>query len=119
MISAQMRDVLFAHLDGAVVRIPDPGECSGQKAKTAEADRRTTEALIARNLLRKTSKPRHTVLTESGRVELAKLLAEYAEVLLRAARHVEELRYIAGLPERVPAESRKIPELLMPLPSRP
>ncbi len=104
MISAQMRDVLFAHLDGAVVRIPDPNECSGHKAKIAEANRQTTDALIARNLIRKASKPRHTVITETGRVELAKLLAEYAEVLLRAARHVEELRYIAGLPEPVPVD---------------
>lgn len=110
-ISPQMRDVLVAHLDGAVVRIPDPDECSGHKANIAQALRSTTMALVDRGFLTKASRPRHTVITETGRFELAKLLAEYAEVLLRAARHAELFRYVTIAPPDLPAAQPRSVEL--------
>ena len=95
-----MRDVLMAHLDGAVVKIPDPESCSGMRAKIAQAMRSTTMALVDRGFLHKVPWNPYTVITEAGRFELAKLLAEYAEVLIRAAHHVEELRNLAtGVPQ--------------------
>jgi hypothetical protein len=87
-----MRDVLLAHLDGAVVKIPDPHECSGPASNIALSRRATTMALLDRGYLCKApSRFRCTVITEEGRSKLAELLAEYAEVLLRVRPYVAEL----------------------------
>jgi hypothetical protein len=98
-MSASMRDILLAHVDNNPVPIIRPADVAdalgavraGQLFKSAAA-------LITRGLVRYTPpiKPTHTVITEAGRVALRKVLAEYAEILVRSGYRVEELRYLAA-----------------------
>jgi hypothetical protein len=80
-----MRDVLIDHLDGAAVIIVEPSNFQGLDARQAGHRLQTTAALIERGLLRpdREVKPRHTTITDAGRAQLCRLLAEYAEVLIR------------------------------------
>jgi hypothetical protein len=77
-LSTTMRDVLIEHLDGAAVPIVRrPGDRD-----------RVVKALILRGLLKVNSNqakaPTHTLITEPGRAELAALLGEYADAIVRA-----------------------------------
>ena len=102
-ISATMRDILLQHVDGALVpivqltSIADPME-----RERAGLIHRSMAALVNRGFIQpvrpngkqtKVFRPTHTVITESGRVALRKVCAEYAEVLVRAGRKVDDLRF--------------------------
>ena len=88
MLSTKMRDVLIDHLDGAAVPIIKISELSGLDASRAADRHLTTRALILRGFLKHNSNrakaPTHTLITEAGRAELAALLGEYADALIRA-----------------------------------
>jgi hypothetical protein len=85
-----MREVLIAHLDGELVPIR-PG--------CASREHRAFLNLIDRKMLEAVPKetPRHSVITDKGREELAGLLADYAETLLKVALANDEARYDRSL----------------------
>lgn len=91
MITRKMRDVLIEHIDGPVpVEVPT-GPRGGHHAREVALRARTIRALINNRLLRgKTDSPRptHTVITMAGRAELAEVLADWADALVRARRDV-------------------------------
>jgi hypothetical protein len=87
MISIAMRDVLIRHLDGnEVIIIRSAMVKDNYEAWQASAAMNTTQALLARGLLRPVGshKPYATVITDSGRAELAKALADWADAMVRA-----------------------------------
>jgi hypothetical protein len=86
MISASMRDVLIAHLDGRKVPVIIVPKDDGMKAHRAACAASSTHALIVRGMLRPNTPrhPKYTIITDAGRAALAKLLAEYAEALIRS-----------------------------------
>jgi len=117
-ISATMRDILLQHVDGALVpiiqltSIADPME-----RERAGLIHRSMAALVNRGFIQpvrpngkqtKVFRPTHTVITESGRVALRKVCAEYAEVLVRAGWRVEEIRYAATLGGGLVDELREV-----------
>jgi hypothetical protein len=125
-VSASMRDILIQHVDETLVPIVQPfSAVSSIERERANRTRKSMVALINRGLIRpvkpngrqtKVFRPTHTAITESGRVALRKVLAEYAEVLTRSGYRVEEMRHQATLngalvnePREVIAESTKIP----------
>ena len=97
MLSSNMRDVLIEHLDGTAVPIMRVSELRGFRGAAGGDRLRTTQALLARGLL-KTNGARssahafqphqkaatHTLITEAGRRELCALLGEYADAITRA-----------------------------------
>jgi hypothetical protein len=97
LLSSQMRDVLIDHLDGAEVPIVRVSELKGFRGAAGGDRLRTTQALLARGLLKTNGArstafavqhhqkaPTHTTITEAGRRELCALLGEYADAILRA-----------------------------------
>jgi hypothetical protein len=86
MISRKMRDVLIDHLDGREVPIIHATEASGMEARDLALKQHTTSALLHRRLLKIDGKlpPRTTTITESGRSELCRALADWADALARA-----------------------------------
>lgn len=88
LMSAAMRDILLQHIDGAEVPIIRRQE--GSRAKSFSC-------LVRLGLIKPTkfSHPTHTVITALGRIALRRVLAEYADVLVRAGYRVEELRHAA------------------------
>ena len=95
MISSSMRDVLLEHIDGRGVEILSAGAAIGLDAVQYRNRAHTVSALMHRGLL-KVGRPSlpdgsplyckatYTFITDAGRAALAKLLAEYAETLIRA-----------------------------------
>lgn len=79
------RDALIAHLDG-----PAPLIIAPRDRETA-ALMRETHRLAARGFLRydRPDRPRATIITESGRMLLARALADWADALARAGGGVE------------------------------
>jgi hypothetical protein len=88
LLSAAMRDMLIAHLDGQPVPIIHSASVSGLSAKESQTRSITIAALISRGWIRfnnpNATTPRCTYLTEPGRHALAQVLAEYADALTRA-----------------------------------
>ena len=86
MITRTVREALIAHMDGHAVPYIVISHDDGMAASQAAAKATTIRALIARGWLRpdRCIKPKHTYITELGRAELTRLLAEYADVLTRA-----------------------------------
>lgn len=70
-----LRDVLIEHLDGKPIKFSLPHSVRRHAARI----------LINRKLLKgdRTFQPYHTVITDKGRAELAKMLADYADALFR------------------------------------
>ncbi len=108
MLSSKMRDVLIDHLDGAAVPIIKISELSGLDASRAADRHLTTRALILRGFLKHNSNrakaPTHTLITEAGRAELAALLGEYADAIVRARL---ELPPVGEHYEALPAAKRR------------
>ena len=71
-----LRDILIQHLDGAKVEM-DQGRGSRR--------RRAVMVLLERRLIvaDDRARPTFTVITEKGRAELARLLADYADTLTK------------------------------------
>ena len=123
-VSAAMRDILIQHVDGTRVPIVQPSSIVDPKERERAGQLlKSTVALINRGFIRpdrstrggtvgpgkagfgtpnRIVRPTHTVITESGRVALRKVLAEYAEVLIRSGFRVEDLRYQATQSARSP-----------------
>jgi hypothetical protein len=80
-----MRDVLIEHIDGPVPIIRGCN-ISGPNAKTIATRYKSVWALMDRGLLEKDRDfaPRFTIITDDGRTELAKALADWADALVRA-----------------------------------
>lgn len=118
-ITDKMRNVLIDHLDGTPNPIIQPASQSGLHARELSWRLLSTSALLARGLLRTDGsaqyrrQPKHTIITEEGRAVLARLFADYAEILVRSGFRVEELQYIAATqPLRwSPPESAKTPAI--------
>jgi len=85
-LSSTARDLLIEHLDGQVVPFKRVGRLGGIKAYRLAVRNRVIKALVENGCLRwnRTVRPTCTQLTAKGRSELADLLAEYADVLMRA-----------------------------------
>jgi hypothetical protein len=86
-----MRDVLIEHIDGPV-QIVRACNISGPAAHRMSLRWKSVWALMDRDLLRtdQTSPPRYTVITETGRAELAKALADWADALVKAGYEVSD-----------------------------
>ena len=97
LLSSNMRDVLIDHLDGREVPIMRVSELQGYRGAAGGDRLRTTQALLARGLLKTNGArsasyavqqhqkaPTHTTITEAGRRELCALLGEYADAIMRA-----------------------------------
>lgn len=85
-ISHWKRDVLIEHMDGRRVPVMTAASFTGQEAITASRRLVTLNSLLRLGYLSTGNqiKPRYTVITDRGRAVLAKVLAEYAEILHRA-----------------------------------
>ena len=82
-LSPPMRDILLEHVDGRLIPIIRPWSIKDKvEAERASHLMKSQTALLARGLIRShgRGKPTHTVITESGRVALRSVLAEYAEL---------------------------------------
>lgn len=103
-LTRAMRDVLIEHLDGREVRLV-VGDSHRQK---------TMASLLDRGMVRPSHlRQRHTVITEPGRIALAKALADWAEALVRAGHSAESpaaafLALVTPL-ETGPSEARTFP----------
>lgn len=77
----EVRDLLIEHIDG-----PTAVRVNGVKESVRHIRIR---GLVQRKLLRfdHYNPPRQTFITDAGRAELAKALADWAEALSRAKRH--------------------------------
>ena len=75
-----MRDVLIDHMDGRLVSL-------AERPRQQTRSRRAFKWLVDCKMLELVPEemPRHSVITDKGREELAALLADYAECLLRVA----------------------------------
>jgi len=106
-VSAGMRDLLMEHVDGVFVPIIQPTSiidsderdraCQIQKSLTALVNRGFVRPAKPSGRPTKVFRPTHTVITEAGRAALRRVLADYANTLVRAGWRVEELRYNATL----------------------
>lgn len=78
-LTRDLRDVLIEHLDGKEVPL------SSVEPKSRR--QRTFSVLRTMRMLRGVPEemPRHTIITDKGRHELAKMLADYADAFLRIA----------------------------------
>jgi hypothetical protein len=85
LLTTGMRDVLIEHIDGPVpiVRTTD---FTGIEAHAMATRYKSVWALLDRGLLKKDRElvPKFTIITEPGRAELAKALADWADALVRA-----------------------------------
>ena len=81
-LRTNMRDILIEHMDGKQVVIRQGGGAYWT----------TLYGLINRGLVRfdRTPHPRYTIITDAGRTELAKALADWADALSRAGCGVGE-----------------------------
>ncbi len=89
MLSASMRDMLIQHLDGNGVLWIRNSQClPSEERGTMTQLIQTRNALIERQWIRfdaRERKPDHTYITDVGRYELAKTLADWTEETLRRA----------------------------------
>ena len=113
-----MRDILIQHVDNRLVPIIQPLSVVDRKERErASQVWKSMVALINRGFIRpdrstrggtvgpgmagpgtdRIVRPTHTVITEAGRVALRKVLAEYAEILVRSGYRVEVIQYEAGV----------------------
>lgn len=89
MITARIRDLLIEHIDG-----PVPFRVRPQWHKDFGRPM-VVKAAIKAGLLRPdcphTNRPRFTVITEAGREQLSKALADWADAIIRAQYNRESL----------------------------
>jgi hypothetical protein len=92
ILTTGMRDVLIEHIDGPVP-IVRAGNLSGARCKAEAIRYKSVWALMDRGLLiqRPGFSPRFTIITEAGREELAKALADWADALVRAGYEISDL----------------------------
>lgn len=116
LLTRAQRDVMVAHmLEGHQVIVHK--RLSGPAASEARARRHTTASLIGRGYLKVKDGGRCTVMTDSGRAALAKLLGEYADMLERARDagiYLVPLRSPAPTPEEAPENAGAFPVLPWP-----
>jgi hypothetical protein len=84
-VARDLRDALIEHLDGVEVPV---GPATGRTGRRSYR-RRILVTLANRDLIQfalgPDGEPEASVITERGRMELAKLFADYADAFLRAA----------------------------------
>lgn len=77
------RNVLVDHMDGTAVRYTVPHTAQGAVRKALWAKKTSQLGLVQKGFLQWQGS-QYTVITQKGRAELAKILADYAEVLVKA-----------------------------------
>jgi hypothetical protein len=95
VINAAMRDVLIGHIDGPMEFLPRDRDPSNHSS--------VVRALLSRKLLHadNPNRPGYTFITNDGKRELCKALANWADALTRAR----------ALAEQAPPRSRRISRL--------
>jgi hypothetical protein len=103
-MSARKRDILIEHLDGQQVfmRNAHAARADGMEAKLLKHRWQAIDTLIQEGYLKEKNKnaitSKYTVITQSGRAALARLLADYAEALIASGYGDGEVAHAMPLP---------------------